>query len=138
MDDCIVPGWYTEFDLIPGWRDVSMGTLKDHQFLLTTSEMVPLGVGACHVSQQGATWTPLGIQYKWQVGCKGHTFVLCDKSRKAVLSYEFVKSIDIIFAKSFWDIHRLSSPGLSQYIPEYLYLRLLSINRSTMITSRQT
>src|SRR5438067_13888212 len=53
------------------------------------------------------------MQYKWQVACKWHTFMLCDKSRKAIFSHEFVKSIEIIFAKSFWDIHRFTSPGLS-------------------------
>jgi hypothetical protein len=105
MNDGIVPGGHDQCAFIPCRRDISVRPLKNYKDLLPVLEMLPLGVGSCHVRQERAVWSGLFFQENGQVARKRRLSIVRDESRKAVALDETCDCFWMINAKMGRNVH---------------------------------
>src|SRR5690349_11982020 len=57
MNNRVVPGGNTQLDLVPGWSNVGMGSLKHDQHFSCVIKETPLRVATCHVASERSVGT---------------------------------------------------------------------------------
>lgn len=82
-----------------------MGTGEDNQNFPIVTQLLPLRIGASHVTQELTTCGGRPAEEHWQMSCLRLLTIMSDQSRKAVGPNEVRQKFDIFNSEGRWNIH---------------------------------